>query len=195
VLKNPDGSARGLVGVAMDITARKQAENALRDANETLERRVTERTSELEHSHDKVLAEIRQREQVEDQLRQAQKMEIIGQLTGGVAHDFNNLLMAVLSNLDLLRKHVGDDARATRFIDSALQGAKRGAALTQRLLAFARRQSLKVEPVSLGALAEACATCWSDRSGRISSAFQTRRMRQWRWWTPIKWSWRCSIWS
>jgi len=154
VLKNPDGSARGLVGVAMDITARKQAENALRDANETLERRVTERTSELEHSHDKVLAEIRQREQVEDQLRQAQKMEIIGQLTGGVAHDFNNLLMAVLSNLDLLRKHVGDDARATRFIDSALQGAKRGAALTQRLLAFARRQSLKVEPVSLGALAE-----------------------------------------
>jgi len=70
-------------------------------------------------------------------------------LTGGIAHDFNNLLMAVLGNLDLLRKHVSDDPRTTRLINGALQGAQRGAALTQRLLAFARRQDLKVEPRSL----------------------------------------------
>jgi nitrogen-specific signal transduction histidine kinase/CheY-like chemotaxis protein len=99
-----------------------------------------------------VLAEIAHREQAEEQLRQAQKMEVIGQLTGGIAHDFNNLLMAVLGNLDLLRKHLPDNPRTTRLINGALQGAQRGAALTQRLLAFARRQDLKVEPRNLADL-------------------------------------------
>ena len=79
-------------------------------------------------------------------------METIGQLTGGVAHDFNNLLMAVMGNLDLLRKRVPDDPRLHRLIDGALQGAERGASLTQRLLAFARQQDLKAVPVDLGAL-------------------------------------------
>jgi PAS domain S-box-containing protein len=153
-LRNDKGRVRGLVGVAMDVTDRRKAEDSLRQSKEWLERAVIERTAELEHSHAKVLDEIRQREQVEDQLRQAQKMEIIGQLTGGVAHDFNNLLMAVLSNLDLLKKHLPEDPRSTRLIDGAVQGAKRGAALTQRLLAFARRQSLKVDPADIGQLAE-----------------------------------------
>ncbi|WP_294643946.1 PAS domain S-box protein [uncultured Aureimonas sp.] len=85
-------------------------------------------------------------------LRQSQKMEAIGQLTGGVAHDFNNLLMAVLGNLELLRKHLPDDPRTTRLIDGAVMGAQRGAALTQRLLAFARRQDLSVEPRNLSDL-------------------------------------------
>jgi PAS domain S-box-containing protein len=154
VLKSHDGSTRGLVGVAMDVTDAKQAEASLRQSNEWLERRVAERTAELEASHATVLAEISQREQVEDQLRQAQKMEIVGQLTGGVAHDFNNLLMAVLSNLDLLKKYLPEDPRTNRLIDGAVQGAKRGAALTQRLLAFARRQSLVVEPASIGTLVD-----------------------------------------
>jgi len=148
------GYTRGLVGVAMDITDRKVAEASLRESNDWLEQNVVERTVELQRSHAKVLDEIRQREQVEEQLRQAQKMEIIGQLTGGVAHDFNNLLMAVLSNLDLLRKHIPGDPRSTRLIDGAVQGAKRGAALTQRLLAFARRQSLKVDPADVGVLVD-----------------------------------------
>ena len=153
-LREPDGATRGLVGVAMDITHRKEAEAALRRVNDDLERRVAERTAQLERSHARVLDEARQREEAEDKLRQAQKMEVIGQLTGGIAHDFNNLLMAVLTNVALLRKQVGDDARALRLIDGAEQGAKRGAALTQRLLAFARRQSLKVDPVDVGALVE-----------------------------------------
>jgi signal transduction histidine kinase len=76
-------------------------------------------------------------------------MDMIGQLTGGVAHDFNNLLMAVLGNLELLRKYAGDEPRMNRLIDGAMSGAQRGAALTQRLLAFARRQDLRVEPTSL----------------------------------------------
>jgi len=153
-LRDDDGKVRGLVGVAMDITDRKIADASLRQSKEWLEQAVIERTAELEHSHTKVLEEIRQREKVEEQLRQAQKMEIIGQLTGGVAHDFNNLLMAVLANLDLLKKYVPEDPRSTRLIDGAVQGAKRGAALTQRLLAFARRQALKVDPADIGALAE-----------------------------------------
>jgi CheY-like chemotaxis protein len=76
-------------------------------------------------------------------------MESIGQLTGGVAHDFNNLLMAVLSSLDLLRKRMPDDSRLTQLLDNATQGAERGVSLVQRMLAFARRQQLKIEPVDI----------------------------------------------
>jgi PAS domain S-box-containing protein len=141
-----------VVGVAADVTGRMEAEEQQRRLNETLEERVAERTRELEDAHRLVLAEVSQRERAEEQLRQAQKMEVIGQLTGGVAHDFNNLLMAVLGNLELLRKHVAGDVKATRLVDGALQGAQRGASLTQRLLAFARRQDLQVAPVNLGGL-------------------------------------------
>jgi PAS domain S-box-containing protein len=87
------------------------------------------------------------------QLHEMQKMEMIGQLTGGVAHDFNNLLSAILSNLDLARRRI-DDLRVAKLVDGAIKGAERGAALTKRLLAFARRQDLKAEPVSVPALVE-----------------------------------------
>lgn len=87
------------------------------------------------------------------QLHEAQKLEVLGQLTGGVAHDFNNLLMAILGNLNLLRKRLPDvDARLARLIDGAVQGAERGAALTQRLLAFARRQELRPVAIDLADL-------------------------------------------
>ncbi|MGH1587300.1 MHYT domain-containing protein [Methylobacterium phyllosphaerae] len=98
------------------------------------------------------LVDVTARRQAENALRQAQKIEALGQLTGGVAHDFNNLLAVVLGNLELLRKRLPEDERSLRLLDSAVQGGKRGAALTQRLLAFARRQDLKPEPVSIATL-------------------------------------------
>ncbi len=146
------GRASKLVGVSADITSRLEEEEHQRLLNEVLEERVAARTRDLEKAYATVMEEVSQRERAEQQLRQSQKMEAIGQLTGGVAHDFNNLLMAVLGNLELLRKYVGDDARAVRLIEGAQQGAKRGASLTQRLLAFARRQDLRIDPVDMRAL-------------------------------------------
>ena len=149
-----DDTPPRLVGVSSDITDRKTAEATLRELNETLEARVAERTAALEMAHQLVLSEIEQRERTEEMLRQSQKMEMIGRLTGGVAHDFNNLLMAVLGNLELLRKNIPAHPKTDRLIEGARQGAQRGAALTQRLLAFARRQDLKVEPVDVVELIE-----------------------------------------
>jgi PAS domain S-box-containing protein len=165
LVRNRVGRHPHLVGVSSNITVRKTGEETLRQLNETLEERVAARTTELTAAHATVLAEIEQRERAEEQLLQSQKMEMIGQLTGGVAHDFNNLLMAVLANLDLLRKHLPDDPRTTRLINGALQGAQRGAALTQRLLAFARRQDLKVEPTNLADLIRAAADLIEHSAG------------------------------
>jgi signal transduction histidine kinase len=147
-----DTEAPRLVGVMLDVTERRAVEDGLRRLAETLEERVAERTAELEEAHAAVLKEVAQREETEQQLRQAQKMETLGQLTGGVAHDFNNLLAAVIGNLEILRRHHGGDDRAVRLIDGALSGALRGATLTQRMLAFARQQELDPKPVDLGAL-------------------------------------------
>jgi len=93
-------------------------------------------------------------EQAQQALFQAQKMESIGQLTGGVAHDFNNLLMAILGSLELVHKRIGGtaDAKTKGLLDNAIQGAQRGASLTRRMLAFARRQELKSEPLDLSVL-------------------------------------------
>jgi signal transduction histidine kinase/ActR/RegA family two-component response regulator len=121
--------------------------------NAQLEQRVAERTAELQRFNEQLELRIeertRERESALAQLFEAQKMDTIGQLTGGVAHDFNNLLMAVLGSLNLLEKRLPDDPRSHRLLQNALQGAQRGAALTQRLLAFSRRQELKPEAVDV----------------------------------------------
>ncbi|MFS2174531.1 PAS domain S-box protein [Rhizobium pisi] len=91
-------------------------------------------------------------DQAREELFQSQKMEAIGQLTGGIAHDFNNLLMAVLGSLEILKKRMPQDLSLTSLVDNAMQGAQRGAALTQRMLAFSRRQELHVEPIDVSGL-------------------------------------------
>lgn len=93
-------------------------------------------------------------EQTREALFQAQKMQAIGQLSGGIAHDFNNLLTVILGNLEIVRKRVADDPKITRLVDNATQGALRGVSLTQRMLAFARRQELKFESIEIPKLIE-----------------------------------------
>lgn len=100
----------------------------------------------------KITRDITERRAAEARLRQAQKMEAVGQFTGGAAHDFNNLLMAILGSLEILRKRLPNDPRLLALLDNAMQGAKRGSSLTQRMLAFARRQELKHEAVDLAQL-------------------------------------------
>ncbi len=133
-----EGGGYRLIGVVYDVTAAKEHEETLRELNSTLESRVEE--------------EVATRQKAEEALRQAQKMEAVGQLTGGIAHDFNNLLMAITSSLTLLQKRIPQDPQTLRLIDNAQQGAQRGAALTQRMLAFARRQELTSEQIDLGSL-------------------------------------------
>jgi signal transduction histidine kinase/CheY-like chemotaxis protein len=127
---------------------------AQRHAAENLERLVAQRTEALELANEQLREESRRRERAQAALLQAQKLETMGQLVGGVAHDFNNLLMAVIGNLELLAKRIGDDARQTRLLRGAMEGARRGATLTQRLLAFARKQELQARATDALALVE-----------------------------------------
>jgi PAS domain S-box-containing protein len=145
----PDGTPLSFPGVLIDVDERRAVEAerdrvtaALRSLNETLEQRVAERTGDLMRA--------------EEALRQSQKMEAVGQLTGGLAHDFNNMLAGVVGSLELmqtrmLQGRVGD---LDRYIGAAQGAAKRAAALTHRLLAFSRRQTLDPKPTDVNRLVE-----------------------------------------
>jgi PAS domain S-box-containing protein len=137
---NAQGVVDGMHVFVLDITDRKQIE-------EQLNGRVAERTAALE-------AEMASRATLEEALRQSQKMEAVGQLTGGIAHDFNNMLTGVIGGLDILKRRIAtgrlDDV--DRFMDAASTSAQRAAALTARLLAFSRRQSLDAKPVDVNDL-------------------------------------------
>ena len=131
---------REVAVIFQDVTERTRAAIALRELNETLERRVADAVAE--------------REDALALLHEAQKLETIGQLTGGVAHDFNNLLTPITGALDLLSRRCTDDQRLNRLIEGALQSAERARTLVQRLLGFARRQALETRPVDLAELVE-----------------------------------------
>src|SRR5216683_256714 len=125
----------------------------LETLNAELERRVAERTMELAQANaeleERVEERTREREAALAQVHEMQKLESLGQLTGGLAHDFNNLLMAILGNLDLLAKKLPGEPPLKRLVDAAIRSAERGAALTKRMLAFARRQELAPEAVDV----------------------------------------------
>lgn len=134
-----DPAARRVAVLFNDITARRRMELELRDLTASLEQRIATATA--------------QRETALAQLHEAQKLETLGHLTGGVAHDFNNLLTPITGALDLLQRRYGsDDGRAARLIGGALESAERARTLVQRLLGFARRQTLQTQAVDLAAL-------------------------------------------
>ncbi|HYC68844.1 ATP-binding protein [Brevundimonas sp.] len=132
-------NARLAQSAQQELEERRKAEEALRQLNATLEQQVAERTAQLQAN--------------EAALRQSQKMEAVGQLTGGIAHDFNNLLQIIIGNLDTLQRNLADGSpRLQRAAAHAMSGASRAASLTQRLLAFSRRQPLDPKPTSVNAL-------------------------------------------
>lgn len=137
---------------AMRARRRQYEIRALLEAREQtaqqLEKLIVERTRALEEANEQLRLEMNERARVEETLRQAQKIEAIGQLTGGVAHDFNNLLMVISGGLDMLDRQT-DPNRRRRLMDGMVQAAQRGASLTKQLLAFSRRQTLRPEPVDV----------------------------------------------
>ncbi len=145
------------VGVHTDITEQRSAEVALKEHAANLEREIRHRIRAEEQLRQlnegleaRVEKEIAERRQTELALQQAQKMEAIGQLTGGVAHDFNNLLQVIAGNLQLLSKDVAGNERAERRVGNALAGVSRGAKLASQLLAFGRRQALEPRVINVG---------------------------------------------
>lgn len=129
----------------------------LLQANERLTQQIVERDAAVSA----LRLETAERLHAEAMLRQSQKMEAVGQLTGGIAHDFNNLLQVIQANLEAVSLRIGHDHAARRYIDRALNGAEKGAALTQQLLAFSRRQSLQ--------------TTQFDPAGRIAAVSEMLR--------------------
>ncbi|KMT52152.1 hybrid sensor histidine kinase/response regulator [Pseudomonas fildesensis] len=146
--KDHHGRPARFLGAALDLTERKHTEQALRHLNENLEERVAQRTQALAEANQRLQSEMVERERAEDALRHAQKMEAVGQLTGGIAHDFNNMLTGIIGSLDLMQRYIaaGRSEDIGRFTDAAVSSAHRAAALTHRLLAFSRRQSLDRRP-------------------------------------------------
>jgi PAS domain S-box-containing protein len=130
-LRDDDGKLINTICVTVDITERRRAEAELRRLNRELEQRVAGAVAENERA--------------QEALRQSQKLEAVGQLTGGVAHDFNNLLTVIRGSVDLLRRRDLPEEKRRRYIDAISDTADRAAKLTSQLLAFARRQALRPE--------------------------------------------------
>mgnify|MGYP001483033507 CR=1 FL=1 len=141
-----DGRIAFWLGTAVDI-------DDMRLANERLEQRVAERTAELETANRRLADQIEERERAEAQLRHAQRIEAVGQLTSGVAHDFNNLLTAIIGNLELLETRLPrGDERLAKMLAAAQSAAERGARLTAQLLAFSRQQRMASEAIDLNGI-------------------------------------------
>ncbi len=177
-------SERGLTGLAAEaavaidnvylaqaaqkeIAERTRAQEALRDLNANLEREIAERTEQLRTN--------------EEALRQAQKMEAVGQLTGGVAHDFNNILQVIVGNLEVIRRLVPADAgRIQRSAEQALNGARQATSLTQRLLAFSRRQPLDPKPIDVNSLVSGMSELLNRSLGETISVETVRSAGLWK---------------
>ncbi|MBV9504694.1 MAG: response regulator [Acidobacteriia bacterium] len=160
-IRDPQGRITGLRTFLMDVTARKRAEEALLKAQEGLEHRIQERTSELELANQLLRREIEERHQAEEarrkleaQVQHAQRLESLGVLAGGIAHDFNNLLASIMGYGSLAAMDLAEGSRARKAIDQVLIAAKSAAGLTQQMLAYSGRGTFILEPVDLTQMIE-----------------------------------------
>jgi PAS domain S-box-containing protein len=155
-LREEDGKVRGCIGIFLNITDRKVAEEALQQAkdelaraNEELEKRVQYRTAELQLANAALSKERDEEKRLEQQLRQAQKMESIGVLAGGIAHDFNNILNIIKGYTSLLRDHGPGNAEMTEDLNVIDEAIERGASTVRQLLAVAKESAVRFEQVDL----------------------------------------------
>jgi signal transduction histidine kinase/ActR/RegA family two-component response regulator len=139
VLTNGAGHVEHIINTGIDITERKQAEQEVRKARDELELRVQERTAELTQAYDKLMEETKEREQLEEKLRQAHKMEAIGTLAGGIAHDFNNILAAIMGFTEMVIEDLPKDSQEEKHLHYVLKSAHRGKDLVKQILAFSRK--------------------------------------------------------
>ncbi len=153
------GGTRTLVSVIRDITQRKQAEEAINQAHRRLveaksevDRIVEERTAELRQAYDQLKKETTEREQVEAQLRQAQKMEAVGTLAGGIAHDFNNILAAIIGFSEMARDKTAEGSPARRHMERVFDAGIRGRDLVKQILTFSRNAEQEKQPLKLAAV-------------------------------------------
>jgi PAS domain S-box-containing protein len=155
-LREENGNVRGCIGIFLNITDRKEAEEALQQAkdelaraNEDLEKRVQYRTAELQLANAALSKERDEEKRLEQQLRQAQKMESIGVLAGGIAHDFNNILNIIKGYASLLRDHDSGQAERAESLDVIDEALERGASTVRQLLAAAKESAVRFELVDL----------------------------------------------
>jgi PAS domain S-box-containing protein len=146
------GRVIGSVTVWHDITERRRAEEALREAHGELEIRVEERTAELSQAYEALQREMDERQKAESQLRQAQKMEALGTLSGGIAHDFNNILAAIIGFSELLEGHTAKGSRDAHHLHRIMEAGIRGRELVRQMLTFSRKTEQEKKPLPVSSI-------------------------------------------
>ena len=144
-----DETFMGLVGSCLDVTEMRQAREALEHARDELSAVVAERTAELRQRNDQLRAEMEHRARIEEELADARRLESLGVLAGGIAHEFDNLLSVIVGRSHALFERFRADERARRDVDAIQRASQGAAALIQQLMAFARKQPLRLQPVNL----------------------------------------------
>ena len=152
VFFDENGKPVRMVGVGSDVTERKRMEAALRAAHDELELRVQERTAQLSTAYEVLRAEMQERQRIEQQLRESQKMEAIGTLAGGIAHDFNNILAAIIGFTEMVIDDVSDRTDVQRKMEQVLKAGLRGRELVRQILTFSRKSQAEYRVVTLSPL-------------------------------------------